>query len=173
MNDSRKSFVTKTFVRKVIAAIAATASVGITWAAGATSIASAAPPVSYPTQYLADNCIGLSPNIIDIPYRGGVSIDQDTEQPGEVRVQWGNPSIWGYSTSGTLSWTNLRTGRSGVRKAGFYHAISGTTPWPTGYSANVTTGAGPVRFTTTARNASLVTDLTLPGPRCTGVANVR
>lgn len=116
------------------------------------------------SEYVAQNCIGLSPNIIDNPYYGGVTVYPDGN--GRISVTWGNPSIWGYRTDGTLTWKNLRTGRSGQSNAHFTHDAEGA-----GSSAEIATGPGPVRITTRAMNRGPF--LTLAAPTCTGVAHVR
>ncbi|GAC69588.1 hypothetical protein [Gordonia soli] len=120
---------------------------------------------SYHTsQYVAQHCIGLSPNIIDFPDRGGLTITADGL--GLAGVVWGNVSIWGYHTDGTVRWKNLRTGAAGEVVARFERGGGGG-----GFATSIHTGSGPVRFTTTAVNRGAL--LTLPAPTCTGTATIR
>lgn len=101
------------------------------------------------------HCVGPSPNIIDMPYSAQVLLSQ-YKQPGSatVTVHTG-PSIWGYSTRPTLTWTNLNGGRTGT--------ASGNAPVSNLFGEgatvifyNLPTGAGPIRFDLSVVNAGIV-----------------
>ncbi|WP_062394934.1 hypothetical protein [Gordonia phthalatica] len=143
-----------TRIAATVAGVGALAAVGVPGAAEARPVSS---------QYVAQHCIGLSPNVVDIPYNGGVRVDQDG--PGKFAAFWGSASLFGYTTDGTLNWHNLRTGQKGRVPVTIAHNLSGNS-----YVAEVDSGAGPVRITTTGLNRGL---LTFGAPRCSGVANIR
>lgn len=115
-------------------------------------------------------CVGLSPNIVDVPYSGRVYVGQYSGRPGwtSLTVHTGS-SIWGnYTTHPTLTWTNLNSNVSGT--------ASGSAPVPsmfgTGAQVNFDAwniGPGPVRFDLSVVNSGLVP---VPVVNCSGVLDV-
>ncbi|WP_067721428.1 hypothetical protein [Nocardia yamanashiensis] len=117
------------------------------------------------------NCVGLSPNIVDVPYSGKVYLGQyNAGRPGwtSVTVHTG-ASIWGgYTTNPTITWTNLNTGVTGT--------ASGSAPvssmFGTGAQNNFDAwgiGGGPVRFDLTVVNSGLAP---VPAVSCSGTIDV-
>ncbi|WOC12915.1 hypothetical protein [Gordonia sp. MP11Mi] len=113
---------------------------------------------------MAQNCEGLSPNIIDIPYYGGMSVTQ--EQSGTINIHYGNPSVWGYRSVGTMSWKNLRTGAHGTLPLQVDHSLGSN-----GFGALLKSGTGTIRLTTRAVNHGPL--LTLAAPTCSGTVHAR
>ncbi|MGO3328359.1 hypothetical protein [Gordonia sp. (in: high G+C Gram-positive bacteria)] len=134
-------------------------------AVGATALAAPAKAVPPDTSvYVAQNCEGLSPNIIDIPYYGGMSVMQ--ERSGSINVRYGNPSVWGYRTVGTLSWKNLNTGKHGSVPFTVDRSLGSN-----GFGETFASGPGTIRLTTTGVNHGPL--LTLAAPRCSGTVHAR
>ncbi|WP_194813771.1 hypothetical protein [Nocardia sp. XZ_19_385] len=114
-------------------------------------------------------CVGLSPNIVDLPYSGTLhgthGGDLWSGRPA-VAVNMGG-SIWGYGTHPTLTWTNLATGASGTVTA---HGQAGPF-FPTDTSfGQLPTGTGPVRFDLSVVNTGLVP---VPAITCSGTTEIR
>uniref|UniRef100_UPI00068879F9 hypothetical protein n=1 Tax=Nocardia brevicatena TaxID=37327 RepID=UPI00068879F9 len=115
-------------------------------------------------------CVGPSPNIVDVPYSGRVYVGQYSGRPGwtGLTVHTGS-SIWGnYTTHPTLTWTNLNSNASGT--------ASGSAPMPSmfGTGAQVSfdawnIGPGPVRFDLSVVNSGLVP---VPVVNCSGVLDI-
>lgn len=141
---------------------ATTLAVAVTIVAAGSATAAPSKQIA-PTQSVAEHCLGLSPNVVDLPFYGDLVVRQ--YETGVATVVWANVSAWTYRTRGTVFWTNLHSKRSGVVQVDYVTTLGGGVA-----QTDVRTGPGPVRFTTTAINHGL---LTLPGPRCTGVATVR
>ena len=134
----------------------------ITAAAVLAAPVAAVPPqqsVTVPTQ-----CWALSPNLVDIPYSGAMKVSQ--ERSGVIDVHYGNPSLWGYQTAGTIAWLNLRTGRSG--EVSFW---SDRGPSSGGVWKSIRTGAGTVLLTSSGESYGAF--LTLKAPVCSGRVQVR
>lgn len=103
------------------------------------------------------SCIGLSPNIVDVPYSAQVIMSR-YDQPSGVAtftVHTG-ASIWGgYGTAPTLTWTNVATGASGS-VTGFSPMSSMFGTGSTVYFSNLPTGTGNVRIDLSVVNTGLV-----------------
>ncbi|MCU1642048.1 MAG: hypothetical protein JWN03_2323 [Nocardia sp.] len=116
------------------------------------------------------SCVGLSPNIVDVPYSNQVIVSQYGLPPGVAgfTVHTG-ASIWGgYGTSPTLTWTNLATGASGS-VSGFSPMSSMFGSGSTVYFNNVPTGSGPVRIDLSVVNSGLVP---VPAVACSGTIDL-
>ncbi|WP_182349196.1 hypothetical protein [Tomitella gaofuii] len=99
-------------------------------------------------------CIGLSPFIVDQPYAfSQVYVLQDTEAPGQAKVDFNPSSFWffagGYTSDFTLDWTNLQTGASGTIRDSMRVANPGSHMTP-GYV--IDSGPGDVALTFNSYN---------------------
>lgn len=136
-------------------------------------IAGAAAPAAHAdtpvrTQLVAMNCVGLSPNIVDLPYNGGVRVQTRTSEPGEITVIGGSTSATRYYTDATITIRNDTAHTSGTITRRYLHTPGGSAAG--GYTIpNVYTGPGRVSITITAVNHGL---LTIAGPTCRGTVTV-
>ncbi|WP_040792672.1 hypothetical protein [Nocardia paucivorans] len=148
-------------IRRAMAAIALAAS-----ATGLVTAVAAPAQAETRYQYVAMNCYGVSPNILDLPYNGGGNVVTRTEVPGVFTFLSDSKSIFGYTTDARVEWRNLDNGRSGVHQIGYRHALDDTS----GYQLyEVNSGPGRVQITVSAVNHGL---LTLPAPVCSGEVTV-
>ncbi|MRH88202.1 hypothetical protein GFY24_12240 [Nocardia sp. SYP-A9097] len=112
------------------------------------------------------SCIGLSPNVVDVPYSAQVIMSQYGLPPGvaSFTVHTG-ASIWGgYGTTPTLTWTNTATGASGS-VTGFSPMSSMFGSGSTVYFMNLPTGSGNVRIDLSVVNTGLIP---VPPVNCSG-----
>ncbi|WP_051132770.1 hypothetical protein [Nocardia paucivorans] len=115
-------------------------------------------------------CVGLSPNIVDVPYSGRVYVGQYSGRPGwtSLSVHTG-ASIWGnYTTHPTLTWTNLATGVSGTASGSVPVSSMFGTGGQVAFDA-WDLGPGPVRFDLSVVNSGLVP---VPAVNCSGVLDI-
>lgn len=140
---------------------------GIALAGLAAATAVAAPAQAWSrSQYVAMNCYGVSPNLIDLPYNGGGSVVTSTDTPGVFTFTSNSRSVFGYTTDAQVEWRNLDNGRTGVHQVGYRHGMKETD----GYQLyQVNSGPGRVRITISAVNHGL---LALPAPVCSGEITV-
>lgn len=113
------------------------------------------------------SCVGLSPNIVDLPYSVQVIVNPDatgdTYGPTTFTVHAG-ASLWGYGTHPTLNWTNLATGASGsVTGHGQVSSIFGS--GSTFYFSHIPTGTGPLRVDLSVTNTGFYP---IPAINCSG-----
>ena len=99
-------------------------------------------------------CIGLSPYIVDQPFAfSQVSVLQDTEVPGQAKLNFNPSSLWffagGYASDFTVDWTNTQTGESGTVSDSMHVGYPGSNLTP-GYV--VDSGPGDVALTFNAYN---------------------
>lgn len=135
----------------------------------AAATAPAAHAESAHTRSVAMSCIAMSPNIVDLPYNGGVRVVTRPSAPGTITVIGGSPSLTRYITDATITIRNLTVNASGTVSRRYLHATSGSTAG--GYVIpDIYTGPGRISLTITAVNRGL---LTLPAPRCEGTLTVR
>ncbi|WP_157224272.1 hypothetical protein [Nocardia paucivorans] len=114
------------------------------------------------SQYVAMDCYGVSPNLVDLPYNGGGSVVTRTDAPGLFTFTSNSRSVFGYTTDARIEWRNLDNGRTGVHRVGYRHGLKETD----GYQLyEVNSGPGRVRLTISAVNHGL---LALPAPVCSG-----
>ncbi|MFW0789144.1 hypothetical protein [Gordonia sp. CPCC 205333] len=89
---------------KTGAAALAAAALGATLIGG-TGQATAAPSAAYPLS----SCIGLSPNVVDLPYNPTRIIVAD--YAGKTYLTTEFSSLWGYQSAVRLDLRNLQTGK--------------------------------------------------------------
>lgn len=139
-----------------------------------TGTANASDYTGYPdgnSQISRNRCQGLSPNIVDNPYSGSISLWQFYRN-GRGRADIGisaSQSIWGYDNVATVRWNNLSTRRSGTLRATL--RANGATGGATKYFFNVYTGSGKVRIDLQPTNRGAF--LTLGASNCSDVFTVR
>lgn len=116
-------------------------------------------------------CRGISPNIIDNPYGGSITVTQFTRLgPGKADVGIAaTQSFWGYANHMDIRWTNLRTHRTGVLRGTQQTtaAAGGSMKW----FRNVSFGTGPVRIELRPSNQNAL--WTLPATTCSDVFSIR
>jgi hypothetical protein len=118
-------------------------------------------------------CVGLSPNIVDLPYDGAFLVQTDTNAPGQIAYLnvggIGSPirSIFGYVTEATVSWQNLDTGAAGAVTRFYRQGIAAENGTQFG---RIDTGAGRVRITVSGVNRGAL--MSLPAPACTGEVTI-
>ncbi|MFC9894247.1 hypothetical protein ACFVMC_11190 [Nocardia sp. NPDC127579] len=118
-------------------------------------------------------CLGLSPNIVDLPYDGGFLVQTDTNAPGRIAYLnvggIGSPirSVFGYVTEATVSWQNLDTGAAGAVTRSYRQGIATENGMQ---FSGLDTGAGRVRVTVSGVNRGPL--LSLPAPACTGEVTI-
>ncbi|MEV6279870.1 hypothetical protein [Nocardia sp. NPDC051832] len=115
-------------------------------------------------QEIGVNCWGLSPNLLDLPYSGKVTIMTHANEPGLFTVGGGGRSLFGYTTDTRVDWRNLDNGRTGSATVSYPQNMYDTSIYRI---YNQDSGPGRVALTITATNRGL---LTLPAPTCTGEA---
>ncbi|GAA5041516.1 hypothetical protein GCM10023318_00650 [Nocardia callitridis] len=112
--------------------------------------------------YLAMPCHGFSPNLLDLPYNGGIRLQTVRTAPGIVTFMSDSKSIFGYTTDAVIDWHNLDNGRSGSIPVTYQHALTG----PSGFVIpGIDTGTGRLRVSVTAVNHGFAT---LDAPTCSG-----
>lgn len=131
----------------------------------------------YLHQEVPAHCLGVSPNIVDMPYVGTIRTMQKLEDNGapypidhgRADVSIANSiSFWGYTTYAHATWHNLDTGATGALDA------AEVPVGPSGPVANfgmMESGPGTVEITAWADNQNGL--WTLPTTRCTGTVQVR
>ncbi|MFJ2838300.1 MULTISPECIES: hypothetical protein [Nocardia] len=151
-------------VRSTIAGLAAGAAV-----VAGTMVAGAGAANALPSSLVGINCLGLSPNIVDVPYSNQVIVSYLYDQSGlpSFTVHSG-ASIWGYQTHPTLTWTNLATGASGSL-TGHTNISSFFGTGGTVYFTDVPTGTGPVRIDLSVVNTGPVP---VPVVTCSGTTDI-
>ncbi|MEU5410029.1 hypothetical protein [Nocardia asteroides] len=134
-----------------------------------TMVAGAGTASALPSSLVGINCMGLSPNIVDVPYSNQVIVSYLRDQSGlpSFTVHSG-ASIWGYQTHPTLTWTNLATGASGSL-TGHTNISSIFGTGGTVYFTDVPTGTGPVRVDLSIVNTGLVP---VPAVTCSGTTDI-
>jgi len=121
------------------------------------------------TRQVAMNCLGLSPNIVDLPYNGGVRVQTRATQPGTITVIGGSNSATRYLTDASITIRNTTARASGTVTLRYLHTAGGSAGG--GYTIrDVYTGPGRVTITVTAINHGVIT---IPGPTCRGTITVR
>lgn len=121
------------------------------------------------TRHVAMNCLGLSPNIIDLPYNGGVQVLTRVTQPGTITVIGGSNSATRYLTDASITIRNTTARASGTVTRRYLHTAGGSAEG--GYTIrDVYTGPGRVTITVTPINHGVIT---IPGPTCRGTITVR
>ena len=151
---------TTTWKRATIAALAAGAA--LTAAAAAPGDAAAATKA-----YPLNNCINISPNIVDVPYMPSRAIV--SEYAGTTYIAIDYTSYWigvGYDSAARLDWHNLQTNRRGT-----LHTRSHVSPPYSGVH-NFTVpramfGPGKVKLTLTTTNSNAL--WAIPARSCSGV----
>ncbi|MFC4126275.1 hypothetical protein [Nocardia rhizosphaerae] len=151
-------------VRAKVAGIAA----GVAVAAG-TMVAGAGTANALPSYLVGIDCMGISPNIVDVPYSNQVIVSYLYDRSGlPTFTVHSGASIWGYQSSPTLTWTNLATGASGSL-TGHTNISSMFGTGGTVYFTDVPTGAGPVRIDLSVVNTGLVP---VPPVTCSGTTDI-
>ncbi|GAA1480614.1 hypothetical protein GCM10009624_10540 [Gordonia sinesedis] len=116
-------------------------------------------------------CRGLSPNIIDNPYGGNITVTQYTRKgPGVADVGIvASQTFWGYANHMDIRWTNLRTKQRGALRGTQQAtgAAGGTMKW----FSNVRFGTGPVRIELRPSNQNAL--WTLPATSCSDTFSIR
>ncbi|MGV9415075.1 hypothetical protein ACWDOP_34680 [Nocardia sp. NPDC003693] len=114
------------------------------------------------------SCVGLSPNVIDMPYSAQVIVDPTYDAPAGTAsfTIRGNSSLWGYGTHPTLTWTNLATGASGSL-TGHGQATLGN--GSTVYFSHIPTGTGPLRVDLSVTNTGW---FPIPAINCSGTSSL-
>ncbi|WP_018177907.1 hypothetical protein [Jongsikchunia kroppenstedtii] len=118
------------------------------------------------SEYIAMQCYGLNPNILDIPFYGGATVTTDSPWPGQFSIGSDSKSLFPYTTDTTVTVTELATNRTQTFQRHWTHGLGDDS----GYQITGLTGHGQIRVTITATNHGLIPDL--PGPTCSGVATV-
>ncbi|MBF6483425.1 hypothetical protein IU431_04560 [Nocardia otitidiscaviarum] len=121
-----------------------------------------------PSSQVDMRCVGISPNIVDLPYSSQVIVSYLYDESGfpYITVHTG-ASLWGYHTTATLRWTNLATDASGT--------VTGDSPVSSFFGTGGTvyfrepTGPGPVRLDLTVVNSGLVP---VPPVNCSGTIDI-
>ena len=154
-----------TRIRTRIAA-ATIAAMGVVGVAAATGTGDAAADGAYPL----NNCIGLSPNIVDAPYWPTRAIV--AQYAGKTYITTEFSSYWfgvGYESTARLDWRNLQTGQRGsmTNRSAVKPPYTGTHVFtiPTN---RIGKGRVQVTLSTVNRNAVWA----LPTPTCGGVITV-
>ncbi|WP_026918038.1 hypothetical protein [Gordonia shandongensis] len=118
------------------------------------------------SEYVGMNCYGLNPNIVDIPYYGGVTVWTDSPWPGQFTIIGDSKSLFPYTTDTTVTVKELATGKTTTAHRRWGHGLGDAS----GYSISGLRGHGRVRITVRAVNHGLIPNL--PAPVCRGVATV-
>jgi len=143
--------------------------VGIVVIATLLALAPAANADAPVSRDVAPGCIGLSLNIIDLPYNGGVVVRTDPRQPGLITIIGGSNSTTRYLSDATITITNETTNASGTTHRRYVHTRGGSVGG--GYIIpDIYTGPGRISITITAINHGL---MALSAPRCHGTVFVR
>lgn len=150
-------------IKSAAAVFAAAGSIGALLVGG-TGPATAAPSAAYPLS----NCMGLSPNVVDLPYNPTRIIVAD--YAGKTYLTTEFSSVWGYQSRVRLDLRNLSTGRHVVKVSNRRvsppyvgtHQIS----FPTSQI-----GKGRVKAVLTSVNSNAL--WSLPTPTCSGVIVIR
>ncbi len=138
-------------------------------AAAGTMVAGAGAANALPSSLVGINCMGISPNIVDVPYSNQVIVSYIRDVSGlPTFTVHSGASIWGYQTHPTLTWTNLATGASGSL-TGHTNISSMFGTGGTVYFADVPTGTGPVRLDLSIVNTGLVP---VPPVNCSGTTDI-
>ncbi|AFR47476.1 hypothetical protein KTR9_0831 [Gordonia sp. KTR9] len=99
---------TKTITRLAAAAIALTSAAGL--GAAATGEANAVT-----REYPLSNCIGLSPNVVDVPFLARRTIVSTYAGNAYIATDFTSYFPGGYQSSARLDWHNLATGKRGSK----------------------------------------------------------
>lgn len=150
-------------IKSAVAALATAGAVG-TMLVGGTGQAAAAPSAAYPLS----NCMGMSPNVVDLPYNPTRIIVAD--YAGRTYLTTEFSSLWGYQSRVRLDLRNLSTGRHIVKISD--RRVS--PPYVGTHQINFPTsqiGRGRVKAVLTSVNSNAL--WAVPTPTCSGVIVIR
>ncbi|MET8797917.1 hypothetical protein ABZV91_15960 [Nocardia sp. NPDC004568] len=114
------------------------------------------------TQYVGNNCWSISPNLVDIPHNGSVTVSTDTARPGWFTLSGDSKSVFGYTTDLHVEWRNLDNGRTGSADVTYRNSLADSNGF---WIRDLDSGPGRVQITTSGVTRGL---LTIPVPACTG-----